>query len=260
MLFITQGKTNWKFLVIVIVLAILVGGGVLWYARRPEKLYQPITIKKSEKVTSDYKNCTYIIEGKDITLKDGYSEEEIVPGSASKLITRYFGNEASGDFNEDGFSDIAFIITQSGGGSGTFYYAVVGLGSDNGCNGTNAIFLGDRVAPQTTEIEDNKIIFNYADRKRDEPMVAQPSIGLTKQFVVEGDVLKEVTPELVKNEQSCLISGGSIKTSSCCLSVEDFPNTCLIGACGCSLENSHQVKTCDCGEEKCWDGRECVSR
>ena len=34
----------------------------------------------------------------------------------------------------------------------------------------------------------------------------------------------------------------------CCQSASDFPNNCLIGACGCSPDNSHSVKVCDCGE------------
>lgn len=51
--FITQGKTNWKFLVIVIILAIIVGGGALWYVKRPEKSYQPPEIKKSEVESSE---------------------------------------------------------------------------------------------------------------------------------------------------------------------------------------------------------------
>jgi len=46
--FLTQGKTNWKFLLIVIILAIIVGGGALWYVKRPEKPYQPVEIKKPE--------------------------------------------------------------------------------------------------------------------------------------------------------------------------------------------------------------------
>jgi hypothetical protein len=51
--FITQGKTNWKFLIIVIILAIIVGGGALWYAKRPEKPYQPSEIKEPERVTEE---------------------------------------------------------------------------------------------------------------------------------------------------------------------------------------------------------------
>jgi len=51
--FITQGKTNWRFLVIVIILVIIVGGGALWYSRRPEKPYQPPEIEKLEKKTPE---------------------------------------------------------------------------------------------------------------------------------------------------------------------------------------------------------------
>lgn len=61
-----------------------------------------------------------------------------------------------------------------------------------------------------------------------------------------------------KEEKSCLNSGGKISTSLCCKSVADFPNLCLIGACGCSPENSHEVKICDCGEDKCFDGEKCA--
>ena len=59
--------------------------------------------------------------------------------------------------------------------------------------------------------------------------------------------------------QACIDSGGTVKTGMCCLAVSDFPNLCLIGACGCSPENSHEVKTCDCGDGKCFNGETCVS-
>ena len=54
-------------------------------------------------------------------------------------------------------------------------------------------------------------------------------------------------------EQACINSGGTVTTQLCCKSANDFPNTCLIGACGCSPDNSHDVKVCNCGEGKCWD-------
>lgn len=57
----------------------------------------------------------------------------------------------------------------------------------------------------------------------------------------------------------CTASGGTVVTSLCCASVSDFPNTCLIGACGCSPTNSHEVKTCECPEGMCFDGTRCVS-
>jgi len=60
-------------------------------------------------------------------------------------------------------------------------------------------------------------------------------------------------PSLKSKEELCKNSGGTVKTQLCCKSVSDFPDTCLIGACGCSEENSHEVKICDCGEGNCWD-------
>lgn len=54
-------------------------------------------------------------------------------------------------------------------------------------------------------------------------------------------------------DKACTDSGGTVKTQSCCNSVGDFPNTCSIGACGCSPTNSHEVKVCDCGEGNCWN-------
>lgn len=60
-------------------------------------------------------------------------------------------------------------------------------------------------------------------------------------------------------EQACLGSGGMIVEASCCASVSNFPNNCLIGACGCSPDNSHSVQSCNCGSGKCFDGSTCVS-
>jgi len=178
-----------KKIILVVVLIIVVIGIGYWIYQS-----QPKTEKSAgeEKVTLDQKNCTYAIEGKNILLKDGYSEEEIVPGSASKLITRYFGNEASGDFNEDGLSDIAFILTQDSGGSGTFYYVAVALETTSGCQGTNAIFLGDRIAPQTTEFRNGEIIVNYADRQANEPMTVTPSVGVSKYLKISEGELVEI--------------------------------------------------------------------
>jgi len=46
--FITQGKTNWKFLLIVIFLAIILGGGALWYTKKQNLYYNPLQIKEAE--------------------------------------------------------------------------------------------------------------------------------------------------------------------------------------------------------------------
>jgi len=63
----------------------------------------------------------------------------------------------------------------------------------------------------------------------------------------------------VNKEQVCSLSRGTIITSLCCKTTGDFPNTCLIGACGCSPGYSHEVKFCDCGSDRCFNGIRCKS-
>lgn len=133
------------------------------------------------------KDASYLIENRLVTLKDGISEVEAAPGSASKIVTRYFGNEAAGDLNGDGVADVLFVLTQSPGGSGTFFYAVGALKTSTGWIGTNGVLLGDRIAPQSTEYRDGRAIVSYADRKPGEPVTARPSVGVSKTFkIVDG--------------------------------------------------------------------------
>ena len=168
-----------KGIIIVGVLVLLAAGIFFWYrpAARP---------------TGDYKNISYEIEGRTITLINGSAESEAAPGSASKLITQYFGNEVTADLNGDGLNDVAFLLTQSGGGSGTFYYVVAALKTSNGYAGTNAVLLGDRIAPQTTEFREGELIVNYAERRPNEPMTAQPSVGVSKYLKISDGRLIEI--------------------------------------------------------------------
>jgi len=64
--------------------------------------------------------------------------------------------------------------------------------------------------------------------------------------------------QLSAQEKACVESGGTISTSKCCKMTSDFPNSCLIGACGCSPENSHEVKVCECSDG-CWNGTKCTN-
>lgn len=206
-------------------------------------------------------DAIYIIEEDSVALVNGKAEKEISSGSASKIEVAVWGEPVKGDLTGDGINDAALIIAYSAGGSGTFYYIAAAMnGSDSGKTvGTNAILLGDRIAPQNTSISDGEIIVDYADRRKNQPMITQPSIGITRRFRVENSSLKETTPEEAVREYSCAISGGSIKDSLCCKSASDFPNSCLIGSCGCSPNNSREVKVCDCGIDKCFDGRNCTA-
>jgi len=79
-----------------------------------------------------------------------------------------------------------------------------------------------------------------------------------QKCLIEKNNLTEENNELL--EKNCLESGGIVVRKLCCKDTKAFPNNCLIGACGCALENSHEIKVCDCDDEKCFDGRKCISR
>jgi hypothetical protein len=178
-----------KIFGIVILIIIIVAGVVFWQKNKADSPQLSAT---------DYRNVSYEIGGQNIKLVNGRAETEIAAGSSSVLITEYFGNLAKGDLNGDTIPDLAFVITQSGGGSGTFYYGVASIqNSDGSYKGTNAVLLGDRVAPQSTEISEGLITFNYAERKPGEAMTVAPSVGVSKKLQVHGGQLEEALPDNV---------------------------------------------------------------
>ena len=145
---------------------------------------------------SGAKDTTYSIDGQPVTLSGGVSEQQVAPDSATKIKTSVFGELTLGDVNGDGQNDAALILTQDGGGSGTFYYLAVAYSSSTGIVGTNALLLGDRVAPQTLEIKNGMVIANYATRKPDEPMSTAPSVGVSLYAAMRGGVLTDITKEM----------------------------------------------------------------
>lgn len=113
--------------------------------------------------TKDEKLASYGIDGHALTLGN---------------TLRYFGNEVRTDLDGDGRKDVVFLVTNQPGGSGTFYYVVAALNTSRGYVGSAGYLLGDRIAPQTTELNpDSTVVVNFADRKPDEPFTAQPSVG-----------------------------------------------------------------------------------
>lgn len=162
-------------------------------AETPSILVPNITVAAS----TTPENATYTIDGEIYTLINGRSEKEI-PGSATTIKTELFGEPTYGDLNNDGIDDAAVVLVQDPGGSGTFYYAAVALQGTNGSYvGTNAILLGDRIAPQTLEIRSGMFIANYAERRLEEPMSVSPSIGISTYMTIAGNVLRAVSSPAV---------------------------------------------------------------
>jgi hypothetical protein len=163
-------------------------------------------------VALDPLNATYTVEGRSVTLVNGKSEAPAAPGSATMVTTSVFGQPASGDINGDGKPDAALILVQNSGGSGTFYYAAVAINTPGGAQGTNAVLLGDRIAPQNILIQNGTVVANYADRKPGEPMTAQPSVGISAYMTFDGSMLRS-TPLTAGPGEHC---GGNMTTALSC--------------------------------------------
>jgi len=168
---------------IVLVVIVIVGGFFL--------LNGYIYNEKQADFPENYKNAEYVIDGKAVKLTDGISEIDIEEGSASKITTRYFGNYVQKDLNNDGREDVVFLLTQETGGSGTFFYVVAALNTEDGYVGSQGLLLGDRIAPQTTQSgSGNIVIVNYTDRAPGEPMTAQPSVGKSIWLLLDIDTMQ----------------------------------------------------------------------
>lgn len=87
----------------------------------------------------------------------------------------------------------------------------------------------------------------------------KPVIAVLSETVAGGSVQEREQEMEQEREQACVQSGGNVTTRLCCGSADDFPNLCLIGACGCAPAGSHQVRVCDCGSGKCFNGTACTA-
>jgi heat shock protein HslJ len=138
--------------------------------------------------TGDYTGAAFEIEGARVQLVGGLAETQTA-------VTRYFGNDAVGDLDGDAQDDAVFLVTQQGGGSGTFFYLVAALRQGSGYTGTNAALLGDRIAPQSTRIENGLITVNYADRKPEDSFATPPGVGVTRSFKIQdGKLVETILP------------------------------------------------------------------
>ena len=220
--------------VVLLILVVVIAAGVYKFNFTNDDIYVGNNVFMSSK------DATYNIEGEPVTLVNGLAETDITPGSEAKKVTRYFGNEVTGDVNGDGKTDVAFLLTQTSGGSGTFYYVAVALGAETRYQGMNAVLLGDRIAPQSTEIKDGTIVVNYAERKPGESFAVAPSVGVSKYFKFMNNILQDIGDSGVgvgNAKQACDASKGvwaeeykecsGIDESTCASIGGEFKRVCL---------------------------------
>lgn len=142
-----------------------------------ENTVPPVSTTTTSTTASDPKNISYSVAGESITLMNGKFEREAAPGSASKETFMLFGEPTAVDLDGDGDLDAVSYLTQNSGGSGTFFYVVAAINTNDTYGGTNAMLLGDRIAPQNISVDKGNAVANFAERKPGEAFTVQPSVG-----------------------------------------------------------------------------------
>jgi len=126
------------------------------------------------------------------TLKDGQYEEEIVPGSASKLVMVLIPDKyAFGDLNGDGAADAAVILVASGGGSGSFVYLEALVNDKGSPKHVAEMALGDRTQIDAVAIQGGQITVDVVTHGPNDPMCC-PSVKASKRFKLQGEQLVEL--------------------------------------------------------------------
>jgi hypothetical protein len=177
-----------KWFVLILVLA-AIGTGVWWYqkdAKVEDVELMPATSKP------DPSNATFVFEDGEVELQGGQAVTNLIPDSAISTETSLVGEPVYGDINGDKKNDAIVLLAQNSGGSGVFVYIGAYVSGNVAYKGSNAVFIGDRVSPQSVTIGNTGLItLTYLDRKEDEAMAASPTVQRTKTFIWKDGQLEE---------------------------------------------------------------------
>jgi heat shock protein HslJ len=125
-------------------------------------------------------------------LKDGIFEEPAAPGSATKIKVQLGSQQAFGDVNGDGAQDAAVTLVVDPGGSGTFTYLALVINDQGTAKPIASVLLGDRISVKSLALQPGSVVVTMLTRSPDEPMSAEPTLEVTRTFMLQGDMLVEV--------------------------------------------------------------------
>jgi hypothetical protein len=143
---------------------------------------------------NDYLQATYALDGEPITLRDGRAERRAFPDSAA--VDRFSileGSTVVGDVDGNGQDDVAFVLVQEGGGTGTFSHLVTATQHQGHYRGSNALFLGDRIGKPTIALRDGVLEVRFLDRPDDAPFSKPPTRQRVVQARIEGPRLEALS-------------------------------------------------------------------
>ena len=178
----------------VFIIIIVIATALFFYTMRDstplEKTVVP-TENESEVFRPDPSSATFNIDDEVVILSAGRNEKPITPGSKLMEETVLLEQFAYGDINSDDKEDTVLLLSRNGVGSGTFIYLAAYVSGPVTYKGSKAIFIGDRIIPQSISINQGIVTINYLDRKIEDSFNTAPSIPITKLFVFRNGEFQE---------------------------------------------------------------------
>jgi len=169
-----------KSLILIIIVLITLG---YWFSGTREATLNPDS-SPSVLFQPNPENAIFLFDDRPITLTNGRSEQrDMATGMTDEVWL--LDKKVAGDLNNDQKNDTVILLARSGGGSGVFIYIATYISGPVSYKGTNAIFIGDRISPESVSIANGVITFKYLDRKSNEPFAAEPTVPVSKQFTYQ---------------------------------------------------------------------------
>lgn len=178
----------------IIIILIIVAAAIFLFITRsasPTDKIETTAFGENDVFRPDPSNATFIFDDGPITLSAGRNEGNIISGSALVEETVLLDKFAYGDINADGKKDTTLFLARYGSGSGTFIYLAAFVSGPVTYRGSKAVFIGDRIAPQSISINGEMVTAEYLDRGADEALAAEPTIPASKQFVYKNGEFQE---------------------------------------------------------------------
>lgn len=139
------------------------------------------------------KNAEYQTEfsaSKKVTLTNGVYQEEIAPGSASKLTITMLEQSAFGDLNGDGAPDAAIFLATNSGGSGVFVDLAAVVNDQGKPRHAASVALGDRVQIKSVTISTGEIVLDLLRPGPNDPLCC-PTQRVTQKWKLQDGILTE---------------------------------------------------------------------
>lgn len=177
----------------VFLIIVLLCVGTLYFYTKSEPAIKPDLSDKTAEGSfkPDPSNATFAFDDGPVTLSSGRGEKAANSENTFSEEITLMDIFAYGDINTDGKEDTVLLLARYGGGSGIFIYLAAFVSGPVAYKGSETVFVGDRITPQSISIDNETITIKYLDRGPDDAFSTEPTVLTTKQFKYQDGKLQE---------------------------------------------------------------------